>query len=214
MARRIPTLELEPILVALGEDGATDEVDAALLDATRELLTTVGLKRWSIDDVAEVAGIGRTTVYRRFESRDRLVHATLAREIRTFFLTIAEAVAAVEPVEERVVEGMLLGIGMARQSVFVQLVERDPQTFLPFLTTNAGPLVAASRDLLVEMAVRADAGADRTSAALVAETLVRLAMSFVVTPESVFAFDDPDTARPTLRALVHALLGATVDPAG
>ena len=30
----------------------------------------------------------------------------------------------------------------------------------------------------------------------------------------VFAFDDPDTARPTLRALVHALLGATVDPAG
>lgn len=211
MARRIPTLELEPILVALGESGATDEVDAALLDATLTLLTTVGLKRWSIDDVAEVAGIGRTTVYRRFESRDRLVHAALAREIRRFFLSIAEAVAGIEPIEDRVAEGMLLGIGMARESVFEQLVERDPQTFLPFLTTNAGPLVAAARDLLVEMAVRQEEDVDRASAALVAETLVRLAMSFVVTPESVFAFDDPDVARPTLRALVRALLGATVD---
>ncbi|HJR25414.1 MAG TPA: helix-turn-helix domain-containing protein, partial [Acidimicrobiales bacterium] len=82
MARRRLTIELGPIV-----DGATsgpepDDVATAMLDAAEALLRRHGLHRWSVDDVAERAGLGRTSVYRRFASKDDLVHGVLARELR------------------------------------------------------------------------------------------------------------------------------------
>jgi len=61
------------------------------------------------------------TVYRRVESRDRLVHAALAREFRRFFLAVADEVAGIEPVADRVVEGVLVGLTLAPTSVVVRL---------------------------------------------------------------------------------------------
>jgi len=60
--------------------------------------------------------------------------------------------------------------------------------------------------------VSEDPTVDPVAAALVAETLVRLAVSFVVTPESVVAFDEPDAARRALRALVTPLLATATPP--
>lgn len=200
---------MAPIVAELTSGAASDEVDDLVLDATLDLLTTVGLRRWSIDDVADRAGVGRTTVYRRFDGRDRLVHAALARELRRFFLTIAERVATVPPGVDRVVEGVLVGLELAPGSVLLQLTERDPAAFTPLLTTGAGPLVAAARDLLVGLAVAEDPDVDPAAATLVAEALVRLAMSFVVTPESAFSLDDPERARAALRSLVAPLLTST-----
>ena len=50
------------------------------------MLRRRGLAGWSVDDVAEAAGVGRTSVYRWFGLRDDLVHAVLARELRATLL--------------------------------------------------------------------------------------------------------------------------------
>lgn len=207
MARRIPTIGLEPILAELAAGSSEDEIDDAVLAATMQLLTTRGLRHWSIDDVADAAGIGRTSVYRRFGSRDVLVHASLGRDLRQFFSSISEQVAVHERTEDRVVEGLLAGLAIARDGVLIRLARSDPATFLPLLTTEAGPLVDVATTVLTDLAV-IDGATDRLQASLVAETLVRLAISFLFTPGPGFLPDDPAAARSSLHAIVDPLVAS------
>jgi len=45
----------------------------AILQATLEMLAEVGYDRMSIDAVASRAGVGKTTIYRRYKSKEELV---------------------------------------------------------------------------------------------------------------------------------------------
>jgi AcrR family transcriptional regulator len=54
-------------------------IDAAILDATLELLAERGYQALSIAAVAERAGVGKPAVYRRHPSKERLVVAALDR---------------------------------------------------------------------------------------------------------------------------------------
>ena len=62
-----------------------------LLDAARELLTERGLDV-TMDEVAQRAGVGVGTAYRRFASRDELIEA-LIEERMAEFLALADEVA-------------------------------------------------------------------------------------------------------------------------
>jgi AcrR family transcriptional regulator len=43
------------------------------LQAALELLAEVGFERMSIDAIATRAGVGKTTIYRRYDSKEELV---------------------------------------------------------------------------------------------------------------------------------------------
>lgn len=45
----------------------------AILQATLELLAEVGFERMSIEAIATRAGVGKTTIYRRYDSKEELV---------------------------------------------------------------------------------------------------------------------------------------------
>ena len=55
------------------------EADEAILRAAQETLTERGLQRFTVDDVARRAGVGKATLYRRWPSRAALVVATIER---------------------------------------------------------------------------------------------------------------------------------------
>ena len=213
MPRRAATLDVTAILSGLrtgGPDAATnpDNPDDALLDAAAELLTRYGLRRWSMDDVAEVAGVGRATLYRRFPSREDLVNATISREANRFFSEVAAAVAGAEGVVEKVVEGFLVGMRIARESLVPGLFENDRSTALSLFT--AAPVLELGRAALVGQyrALTSVNPRDENNAdvELVAEVSVRLAMSFVLIPGSVIDFEDPGEARRALTRIVRPLL--------
>jgi AcrR family transcriptional regulator len=50
---------------------------ALILDATRELLVEGGVQRLTIEGVAARAGVAKTTIYRRWKSKDELAFAVL-----------------------------------------------------------------------------------------------------------------------------------------
>jgi len=54
------------------------EADRAILDATISLLYEEGYPRMSMEAVAEAAGVGKTTVYRRYRDKADLVTAAIA----------------------------------------------------------------------------------------------------------------------------------------
>jgi AcrR family transcriptional regulator len=52
--------------------------DDAIMDAVVEILTEVGFRGLTIDGVAHRAGVGKATIYRRWESKEQLVLDALA----------------------------------------------------------------------------------------------------------------------------------------
>jgi AcrR family transcriptional regulator len=55
-----------------------ERADRAILGTTLELLAEVGPTALSVEEVASRAGVGKTTIYRRFATKDDLVVAALA----------------------------------------------------------------------------------------------------------------------------------------
>lgn len=214
MARRRLTLELAPVVAsALAPDPVDEPTVDQLLDAAEGFLRERGLHRWSVEDVAERAGVGRTSVYRRFGSRDDLVHAVLGRELRRTIVAVGAAVAAVGTegvgLDDAVVEAVLTALAALDGSVVDALLRSDPADVLPLLTTGAGPLVAQARTAFAPGLVALGLAAGVEEAAPAAEALARLGLSFVLTRDTVLPLDDPEA----LRAAVRALLAPVLAPA-
>jgi AcrR family transcriptional regulator len=203
--RRSAALDLEPMLASAADPAGGDEVAGRILDAAAELVTKHGLRRCSVEEIAERSGLGRTTVYRRFDSRDQILQAVLAREVRRFFTAITEAVATRGTIEDRVVEGFLAGLHAVQRSVLPSLAHEEPE-LLRMVTTEGGPVIAAARDFLVAELRRATGKRVNRRAAPVAEVLVRLAISFSLAPESVIPLHDEKASRVALHDLLDPLL--------
>ena len=205
MARSLH-VDLDELLRSLAQGASPeDELTSRILDAAQELFALHGMRRCTIDDIAEHSGLGRTTVYRRFEGRSQLITAVLARECRRFFGSIFLATAHLERVEDAVVEGLLTGLRSAESSLLSELVRTEPEV-LRLLTVDAGPIIAVAREFLVHAAGVAPAAASHRQVQGVAGVLVRLALSFVADARSVIALDDADRARVDLHALLDPIL--------
>lgn len=204
--RRRATVELSAVLAALAADArGDDELVDRVLDGAERLLRSSGLRRWSVDDVAEVAGVGRTSVYRRFPSRDDVVHAVLARELRATLRAVAEAAAAADDLEGRAVAAAGAAFAALDGSVVESLLRSDPATFLPFLTTEAGPLVAIAREAI---SAQVEAAVGVAPPPELAEAAARCGLSFVLTRDSVLPVDDPVALEASIRAVVRPFLAA------
>src|SRR5690606_24777785 len=139
----------------------------------------------------------RTSVYRWFGSRDDLVHAVLARELRATLVAVGVAVAKVERFEDKAAEAMLVCLERLDGSVVDHLLQHDPQQVLPILTTGAGPLIALARSAVAPQLVAAGVTDDPHQAAVIAETLARVGLSFVLTRDTLIPLDDPRSIRAT-----------------
>lgn len=208
MARTRASVGVGRIVAGMGALDDDDETAALILDAAAELLGAHGLRRWSMDDVADRAGVGRTSVYRRFANRDDLVHAVLARELRATFAAIDEAARACDSLEDKVVEGGLVAFEALRGSLVERLLRADPATFLPFLTTDAGPLLAIARQILSAGARQHGLAHDPGHLDELAEIGARLGLSFILTRDTVWPIDDRDAFRQSVRRLLQPVIGS------
>ena len=182
---------------------AVDEQVMRILDAAEALLRSAGLRAWAVDDVAVEAGVARSTVYRLFGGRDELVHAVLARELRSVLAAVAAAVEGESGLEDKAVAAIAVCLGSLDGSVVDALLRLDPATFLPYLTTGAGPLVALAREAIAAI-VEADSG--RRPPAAMAEVCARMGLSYVLTRETVLPVDDPAALRSEIRAAIGPLV--------
>ena len=204
--RRTVDIDLGDLLRSMGTVDDADEIATRILDAASELFITHGIRRCSVEDIAEHSGLGRTTIYRRFDGRGQIIEAVLARECQRFFTSILASTAHLGRFQDVVVEGFLTGMRAAETSVLSSLVREEPD-LLRLLTVDGGPVIAAGRDFLVAAFGTLDDPEDSERVAQVAEVLVRLAISLVLADDTVLPIDDADAS-----AALHRLFDPLLDP--
>lgn len=180
MPKVATTIDAEAVLAGL-DTVDYDAVDRAVLDAAAMLMVAEGLAGVEVDVVASRAGVARSTVYRRFGSRNELLAATLAYQVRRFFAGLAADVDGIDDVADRVADAFARGLTFARLAGLTDLIRREP-LLLQLLTVDGNALIHAARTQLVTEAQRRAPHLDPAVVGDQAEILVRLALSYVVTP--------------------------------
>lgn len=186
-------IHLSKLALVNDPSGPPDEVGTRILDAAFEQFCLIGIRRSSMEDVARRAKVGRVTIYRRFESKDKLVAALLWRETRTAIAKVEAAVKDVADVEERFVEGFVAGMRAVRNHpLLMAMLATEPETALPLLTIKAAGGLELARAFMAQEVRRArdDLGIADNDSEQVAEIFARLTHSLVLTPETCFPLGD------------------------
>ena len=212
MPRTRPSIGLDPLVSSFLEPaGEADEQSATVLDAAEQLLRDYGLARWSMDDVADRAGMGRTSVYRRFANRDELVHAVLGRELRRTLAAIDRASRDASTPEDQIAAAADAALAALDGSVVDGLLRSSPATVLPFLTIEAGPLLALATEAIASRIAAFDPSMGRARSVQLGEVAARLGLSFILTRDTKFPVDDRAKLRTALRELLGAVLTSSRD---
>jgi AcrR family transcriptional regulator len=115
-----------------------NRAEDALLDAARDCVLAVGLRRTTLTDVARRAGVSRMTMYRRWPDMATLMADLMTREWSTLAVT-ASAEATGGTARERIVDSMVRGVRSLRgHPMFRRVVELDPEVLLPYLVDRRG----------------------------------------------------------------------------
>src|ERR687891_674983 len=88
---------------------------ARILDAAFRSVASFGLSRFTVDDVARLAGLSRQTVYRYFDSKDTLVMALVYREEEALLEGVRAAHALHDRLEDAMREAVLYCLRTARE---------------------------------------------------------------------------------------------------
>ena len=173
-----------------------------IVDAAFRAVERFGLSRFTMDDVARVAGVSRQSVYRYFDSKDALIVALVYREEEAFIEGVREAHSRHDDLEDAMREAILFCLRTAREHPLLdRLLESEPDALLPFLTTRGAGVIGRARAVIEGLAAERD-GVDTALVHRTADLAVRAIVSYTLTPS-----DDPpeEVAGEVARVLVSAL---------
>lgn len=109
-----------------------------LLDAARDCVLAVGLRRTTLTDVARRAGVSRMTMYRRWADMGALMSDLMTREWGRLAVAAFDE-AAGENGRERLVDALTRGVRALRDhAMFRRVVEVNPEVLLPYLFERRG----------------------------------------------------------------------------
>jgi len=203
------SLPVDPASYRDGEDLASEEerITARLLDAALAEFSAYGLRRTSMENVAERAGLARSTLYRRFSNKRELARAVALRQSRAHLVELVRAVEGLPTVEDRLVEAFVRGITRARtDGLLLRLLEAEPETVLPYFTTHSDIALGLGRGFLAEQLRRSPGPPIKGDPDAAAELIFRLATSIMLAPRSHIPLDTEDDLRTFARAYLVPLL--------
>ena len=181
-----------------------------VLDAVGELLVDRNWPDVTLAQVAERAGVSRQTLYNSFGSRQELAEAYVRREADRFLVAVEVAVRSNAP-DAR-------GALTAAAEIFLTAAETHPviravargeasgDEILPLLTTRGRPLVSDVTGRLAALMLENWPELERTDAELVADCLVRMAISHAALPAAA-----PATTAQALARILGPFLDDLLD---
>jgi AcrR family transcriptional regulator len=173
---------------------ALTDLDRAILDTARAVFETYGVRRANIDDVAARARVSRSTIYRRFPTKDDLFAQVVRREAELFFSTLDQATSGCNP-QQAVIEAFTLGVRLVQDSpLYSRIVESEPELLGMFSRSQVFPIHRFA-DGIAHTLRRC--GTDIAEADLdnIADILLRVALGIIVFPTDRLDTSDPAAVR-------------------
>jgi AcrR family transcriptional regulator len=162
----------------------TNDTSDRILDGALRALARHGLRKLSMSDIGEEAGVSRGTLYRYFRSKDEVLEAIGEHVSASFEAALDEAVRDVDDPTERLRAALHVVVHYNdTHPEGILVLEADPAFAIAFLRRRFSHFVDVLRDALAPVfaqspAVRNGAVTERE----LAEILQRLAMSAFLLP--------------------------------
>ena len=178
---------------------AQGTVRERILSAALRTATVHGIARLSVGDVARTAGLSRQTVYKYFPSKDALIAAVVLNEAAELVSQVVAAADAVESPRGSLEAAILAALVVTREHPLLdRLVRTEPETLLPLLSVDGGPVMGLVRPVVEEIVGRKLPGLSPVQTRRLADVITRLLVSYAIA-----APDDPPEV---VAASVAALL--------
>jgi AcrR family transcriptional regulator len=189
------------------QEAARELLRRTVFEAARDQLEQRPWSEITMADIAGGAGVSRQTLYNEFGNRNEFGLAFVIHEAERFMDGVEEAVLSHRDDPRAAVRAALeLFLRTAGEDPLIRVLLSDDGTggMLPFVTTQGLPVVQWATERLAAVIEEGWPEAPEEDVRTLAETLVRLAISYVTTPGGA--------AHSTARAVAE-LLGPFIDKA-
>lgn len=201
-------------LALLGDTDATEPEltasDVKILDATMYVLGTHGEQALTIDLVAKRAQMSRKTVFRRFGSKQNLLHAANRRGVATVLRDVAQkAQAAATALECATAVGASLVVHSTKMPAVLRFVQVEPEAVIQLWRDGDRPGQTLGRVFLSHLLQdqHLDDPLSPGHADFVADVVIRVVMSLVLVPDAGYV----DSACGGRERYLEAIIGPLVE---
>lgn len=187
---------------------SSNAADDQILDAAVSVIASKGAHAATIDDVAAAAGVGRSTIYRKFANKDDLFERALRRVVGQLLDELAHRFAYVTDPTDQVVEGFALWLRLNEHPL---LASGDPvrrAEIIDGLTRGDNSAIK-----LAHKAIRSNIATAQAAGELPpgdpdrqADVLVHLALGYLCAPSVVDDLTDPDAVARLARTAIAPVL--------
>jgi AcrR family transcriptional regulator len=163
---------------------APKTTEETILDGAIQALSRHGVRRLSMSDICEEAGVSRGTLYRYFKSKEDVLDAVNTRIEQGMKAAYDEAVAANPALEDRVRVVLKVAIGFPDKYPHMrQIILLEPGVALNFMTRELPSIVKAVAEYLKPALVDCPPVAQGIlTERQIAEIFMRLVMSSFLLP--------------------------------
>ncbi len=182
-----------------------------MLDAVGRLLAERPWAQITMSDVARAAGVSRQTLYKELGTRDEFAQQFVIREGTRFMNEVEQAVLArLHDIHGAIEAGMEVFLTMASEDPLLRMLLEDDGTggMLPLLTTQSRPVLEWASQRLSQAMHAGWPDIDDDATEILADTFVRLALSYVTMPCST-----PHDAAQTVAGLLAPTMERAVNRA-
>lgn len=197
---------MQQIKQAEAATASLTEIDRTILDTARSVFETYGVRRANIEDVAARAGVSRSTIYRRFPTKDDLFAHVVRREAGLFFSTLDKATAGRDP-QQAVIEAFALGVRLVQDSpLYSRIADSEPELLGMFSRSQVFPIRQFADGIAYTLR---RCGADNSDADLanIGDILLRVALGIIVFPTERLDTSDPGAVREYAARYLVPILG-------
>ncbi|MEM8619058.1 MAG: TetR/AcrR family transcriptional regulator [Actinomycetota bacterium] len=191
-----------------GDRRAPSPTERRVLDAVRSCCERWGIEKVTVDDIARESGVSRATLYRLFPGgKDVMFDALRVREIDEFFAELEGHLADAADLEGLLVRAITASTAALRDDEHLAIMmATEPGSIVSELTVEGLPRIIsmAAESLMpyVEQFIPVE------QARPVIDLVVRLVISFFLSPSPDLDLADPASARAYMTPLIDAAVAA------
>lgn len=186
----------------------TDHRIDAIISAARQCYLERGIAATGMKEVADCAGLARSTVYRYFPGRDELLVATIKIEMESLNAHIRARLKKHPDPADQLVEGMIIAIREIPRRPLLQAVFASTDDSRPRQVVWSSDVIVRFGEELMDHVITPASKAgllqDAVRPEILVEWVYRLLLSFLTLPSNWIRSDAQ--LRATLRALLVPVL--------